>query len=162
MLGAAARATAVMSLLVVHIACSATRVLTADDPYANCVDLGDLSVLSYSQAGAEQRMRSRVLELGGDTLLFGVRGRVGRLSDSPDEIIERRSRLLTSAAVADAAQPPIVMTAEDAEDPDALATAETNAARRQTAAVIAASLKDAPGELWFYGAALRCSSNHSQ
>jgi hypothetical protein len=35
---------------------------------------------------------ARVLELGGDTLLFGVRGRAGRLSDSPDEITERRSR----------------------------------------------------------------------
>jgi hypothetical protein len=54
------------------------------------------------------------------------------------------------------------MTAEEAEDPNALATAETNAARRQTAAVIAASMKDAPGELWFYGAALRCSSEHAQ
>ena len=161
MLGAAARATAVIPLLVMHIACSVIRVSTADDPYANCADLGDLSVRSYSQAGAEQQMRSRVLELSGDTLLFGVRGRAGRLSDSPDEIVERRSRLLTSAAVADAAQPPIVMTAEEA-DADALATAETNAARRQTAAVIAASMKDAPGELWFYGAALRCSSNHAQ
>jgi hypothetical protein len=161
MLGHIARTTAVIPLAVIHIACSATREPSAHDPYANCADLGDLSVLSYNQAGAEQQMRSRVLELGGDTLLFGVRGRTGRLSDSPDEIVERRSRLLTTAAVADAPSP-IVMTAEDAEDPDAFATAETNAARRQTAAVIAASMKDAPGELWFYGAALRCSSEHAQ
>jgi hypothetical protein len=150
----------VIPLALMHIACSATRELGADDPYANCADLGDLSLLSYSQADAERRMRARVLELGGDTLLFGVRGRAGRLSDSPDEIVERRSRLL--AAVDDAGEPPLVMTAEEAQEPDALETAEANAARRRTAAIAAENMKDTPGELWFYGAALRCSSTHPQ
>ena len=158
MLGPIARTMVIMPLAVLHIACSATRELAAADPYANCTDLGDLSLLSYNQADAEQRMRARVLELGGDTLLFGVRGRAGRLNDSPDEIVERRSRLLSATAVIDGWQSPIVMTAEEAEKPDALETAEANEARRRTAAIAAANLKDAPGQLWFYGAALRCNS----
>jgi hypothetical protein len=139
-----------------HIACSATRQVAASDPYANCADLGELSLLSSSQADAEQRMRARVLELGGDTLLIGVRGRAGRLSDSPLEIVERRGRLLTPTPVIDAGQAPVVLTAREAEEPDALETAEANAARRRSAAMAAANMKDAPGELWFYGAALRC------
>ena len=158
MLGRSARTTAVTSLAVIHFACSATREFAAGDPYANCEDLGDLSLLSYTQADAEQRMRARVLELGGDTLLFGVRGRAGQLRNSPAEISERRSRLLTAAAVTDAGQPAIVMTAEEAEQPDALEIAEANAARRRSAAITAETIKPPTGELWFYGAALRCST----
>jgi hypothetical protein len=153
-----ARTTALLSLAVIQIACSATREIGADDPYANCADLGDLSLLSYSQADAERRMRARVLELGGDTLLFGVRGRTGRLGGSPEEIVERRSRLMTAGAATAAEQPVIVITAEEAEEPDALETAEANAARRRSAAITAESIRDPGGELWFYGSALRCSS----
>ena len=99
------RTTAVMSLAVIHIACSATSAVTAGDRYANCTDLGDLSLLSTSRDDAERQMRVRVLELGGDTLLFGVRGRTGRLIDSPEEIVERRSRLMAPAANSAAEQP---------------------------------------------------------
>ena len=157
MLGSIARTTALLPLAALHVACSATPQVAAVDPYANCADLGDLSFLSLSQAEAEQRMRARVLELGGDTLLFGVRGRAGRLGDSPDEIVERRSRLMTPTPAIDSGPPPVVMTAAEAEQPDALETAESNAARRRTAAAAAANMKDAPGQLWFYGAALRCN-----
>jgi hypothetical protein len=153
-----ARITAILPLAVIHCACSATREVAAGDPYANCADLGDLSLLSQTQADAEQRMRTRVLELGGDTLLFGVRGRTGRLANSPAEISERRSRLLTAATVTDAGQPAIVMTAEQAEEPDALEIAEANAARRRSAAITAETIKPPSGELWFYGAALRCGT----
>ena len=155
MLGSIARTTAVILLAVIHTACSVTREFGAADPYANCVDLGDLSLMSYSQTDAEQRMRARVLELGGDTLLFGVRGRAGRLSDSPEEITERRSRLLTADADTDIALPAVVLTTDEA---DAFETAEANGARRRTAQIAAQRLGNAPGELWFYGAALRCSS----
>lgn len=161
MLGAIVRTTALIPLAVIHIACSATRELGANDPYANCADLGDLSLLSYSQADAERQMRARVLALGGDTLLFGVRGRAGQLSDSPEEIVERRSRLMT-AATTDVEQPVIVITAEEAEDPDALEIAEANAARRRSASITADSIREPAGELWFYGSALRCSSTDRQ
>jgi hypothetical protein len=158
MLGPIARTTAIIPLAVIHFACSATREFAAGDAYAHCEDLGDLSLLSYTQADAEQRMRARVLELGGDTLLFGVRGRAGQLSNSPAEISERRSRLVTAAVVTDAGQPPIVMSAEEAKEADALETAEANAARRRSASIISESIKPPSGELWFYGAALRCST----
>ena len=152
-----ARTMALIPLAVIHIACSATRVFNAHDPYASCADLGDLALTSYSPTDAEQRMRARVRELGGDTLLFGVRGRTGRLSDSPEEITERRSRLLTADAAADIALPAVVITADEAEQPDAFETAEANAAGRRTAQIAAQRLGNAAGELWFYGAALRCN-----
>jgi hypothetical protein len=151
--------TALVPLAVMHVACTATREFAADDPYASCVDLGDLSLQSFNREDAERSMRERVREMGGDTLLFGVRGRAERLSDSPDEIVERRSRLLTTDAATDAARPAIVPTAQPAEEEDA--TADGNAARRQSAALTAATLQDSPRELWFYGAALRCSPQPS-
>src|SRR5688500_440583 len=98
MLRAIARTTTLVPLAVIHIACSATREFAADDPYANCVDLGSLSVQSFSRADAERAMLARVLELGGDTLLFGERGRSQRLSDAPDEIVARRNQRLATDA----------------------------------------------------------------
>jgi hypothetical protein len=49
------------------------------------------------------------------------------------------------------------MTAAEAQEPDALETAEANAARRRSAAITSESIKPPAGELWFYGAALRCN-----
>jgi hypothetical protein len=131
MLRRIARAAAVGPLAVLHIACSATLNLT-EDPYANCTDLGDLSLLSRGRLDAETRMMERVRELGGDTLLFGERGRSGRLSDVPREIVERRNELLAVAEV-DAGQQP---TLEELVDP---------------------SQASSGAELWYYGAALRCN-----
>jgi hypothetical protein len=112
MLGPIARTATILPLAVLHFACSATREFAAGDPYANCEDLGDLSLLSYTQA---------------------------------------------AAAVTDTGQPAIVMTAAEAQEPDALETAEANAARRRSAAITSESIKPPAGELWFYGAALRCN-----
>jgi hypothetical protein len=153
---AAVRTTALVLPALLLAACSAAPELAAGDRYANCADLGELSVLSLNRTDAERRMRARVLELGGDRLLFGERGRSRQLDRAPDEVVERRNHLLTAGA-ADTEQP-LVLTIEQAEAPDALETAETNAARRRSAATAAERLADAPGELWFYGAALRCNS----
>jgi hypothetical protein len=95
------------------------------------VDLGDLSLSAYSRSDAEVRMKTRVLELGGDTLLFGERGRSGRLNNVPEEIVERRNELLAIAATA--------------------------APRRPVAASGTDPSVGGPGELWYYGAALRCN-----
>jgi hypothetical protein len=155
MLWTIARTTTLVPLAVLHVACSATRELAADDPYASCVDLGDLSVQSFNRTDAERAMRERVLELKGDTLLFGERGRSERLRDAPDEIVARRNQRLATDAAADAARPAIVPTEEQLQDESA--TAEGNAARRQSAPILAAANQGAPRELWFYGAALRCN-----
>ena len=157
MLRTIARTTTLVPLAVIHLACSATRELAADDPYANCVDLGDLSVQSFNRADAERAMLERVRELGGDTLLFGERGRSQRLSDAPDEIVARRNQRLATDAATDAQRPAIVRTEGQPEDADA--TAEGNAARRLSAPILAATSQGSPQELWFYGAALRCNSS---
>jgi hypothetical protein len=120
-----------MALAAIPIACTRTLELAAADPYAHCADLGDLSLSSRSRSDAELWMRARVLELGGDTLLFGERGRSGRLRDVPEEIVKRRSELI--------------------------AVASANAVRRSDAETPTASTQAAPGELWYYGAALRCN-----
>ena len=79
-------------------------------------------------------MRLHVLELGGDTLLFGERGRSGRVRYVPEEIVERRNQLLAPAEAADGQQP-IAETSTDA-------------------------IQASPGDLWYYGAALRCNPDH--
>jgi hypothetical protein len=159
MLRTIARTIQLVPLAVLHIACSAPRELAAEDPYASCVDLGDLSVQSFNRADAERAMRDRVRELGGDTLLFGERGRSERLSDAPAEIVARRDQRLAADAAADAARPAIVATEEQPEDESA--TAEGNAARRQSAPILAAANQGPLRELWFYGAALRCNSSRT-
>jgi hypothetical protein len=111
-----------------HLACSASRTIT-EGPYAGCEDLGDLALSSSSRDAAEQRMKAQVLDLGGDTLLFGERGRDFRI-DVPEEITERRNELVRSVE------------------------SERGAAGDQSGA------DQAPppaGELWYYGAALRCN-----
>ncbi len=67
-----ARTTAILTFALLHVACSHAVNIGADDRYANCADLGELALQSHSRADAEQRMRLRVLELGGDTLLIGA------------------------------------------------------------------------------------------
>jgi hypothetical protein len=76
-------------------------------------------------------MRARVLQLGGDTLLFGERGRSGRLRDVPPEIVQRRNEILEAA--------------------------EPNGGRRRAAEMPTEQIPASPGELWYYGAALRCN-----
>jgi hypothetical protein len=115
---------------VLHVACSQTLELSAD-PYAHCKDLGDLALLSDNRTDAETRMKAQVLELGGDLLLFGERGRSGRTIVVPPEIDERRTELVTGIESA-RSQP-----SSDGVTPDQIATP--------------------PGELWYYGAALRCN-----
>jgi hypothetical protein len=148
-----ARTTAILTFALLHVACSHAVNIGADDRYANCADLGELALQSHSRADAEQRMRLRVLELGGDTLLIGERGRAGRLSASPAEIVERRNELLTGL---DEDQPIVVLTAEQQEA--ALDAAVANAAQLRAAPMTSTST-DSSAELWFYGAALRCNSH---
>jgi hypothetical protein len=124
------RAAACVLLAVLHIACSPTPELAAD-PYAHCEDLGDLALQSYSRADAELRMKAQVLELGGDLLLFGERGRSGRTIVVPAEIVERRTELVTGVESTGGPPP------SDGVTPDQITTP--------------------PGELWYYGAALRCN-----
>lgn len=101
-------------------------------------------------------MRARVLELGGDTLLFGMRGRSGRLSASPEEIVERRNELLATAA-ANGSEPAVAITVGPTEEAEPPETAQTNAERRRNAVITGERIADQPGQLWFYGAALRCN-----
>ena len=157
MLGPLARTTAVMPLAVIQIACSVSHELAGDDRYAHCTDLGELALQSYSRADAERRMRVRVLELGGDLLLFGERGRSGRLSDSPEEIVERRNVLLATAAADGGERPAVAITAEHTDDPDAPAADQASAEQKRTGVITAEKIEDPQGELWFYGAALRCT-----
>lgn len=81
-------------------------------------------------------MKAQVLELGGDTLLFGERGRAQRVRSVPSEIVERRNELLTVDQRDGAAQP----AAEVPSDPPSAV---------------------ASGALWYYGAALRCNDRPS-
>jgi hypothetical protein len=125
------RFAAVVLLAVLHIACSQALEFAAEDPYTHCVDLGDLALLSYNRADAETRMKAQVLELGGDTLLFGERGRSGRTTVVPSEIVERRTELVTGVESIPSRPP------SDGVTPD--------------------QVKTPAGELRYYGAALRCN-----
>jgi TonB family protein len=140
-------ATAVAVLLA---ACSATP-KAPPDPYANCLDLGDLSLTSSSRADAELRMRARVRELGGDTLIFGERGRSGGDGRMPEEVAGRRNVLLGTQAGGDA-EPPIAR----APEPDAAAAGEATGSQRR-GRVTAQPVEPLAGELRYYGAALRCN-----
>jgi hypothetical protein len=113
-----------------HVACTRTLVFGAD-PYADCTDLGDLVLSASSRGDAEGRMKAQVLELGGDLLLFGERGRSGRTIVVPAEIVERRTELVTGVESTGGPPP------SDGVTPDQITTP--------------------PGELWYYGAALRCN-----
>lgn len=123
------RAAPVIVLALLGAACSRTS-LIAEGPYAGCRNLGDLTVVSASRAEAEQRMRTRVRELGGDTLLFGERGRAARMNAVPEEILARRRELVTAP--------------------------RRNHDRPAVADAGGTSDAAAPGELWYYGAALQC------
>jgi hypothetical protein len=76
-------------------------------------------------------MKAQVVELGGDLLLFGERGRSGRTVVVPPEIEERRTELVTG-----------VDSTPSQPSSDGLTTNDASAS-----AV----------ELWYYGAALRCN-----
>lgn len=130
---------ALLALAALQAACSTPAPL---DRYANCTDLGTLALPAFSRLDAEQRMRVRVEELGGDILLFGERGRSALIDEVPAEIAQRRDELGVAATNAEISAPaprpvesiggaqPVVD--EPTEDP-------------HTAT-----------ELWYYGAALRC------
>jgi hypothetical protein len=126
------RFASVVLVAILQIACSRTQLIGAD-PYADCTDLGDLVLSAHSRADAEARMKAQVLELGGDTLLFGERGRSGRTAIVPVEIVERRNELVTLVE-SGTSQPP-----SDESSPDQVSAP--------------------PGELWYYGAALRCGTS---
>lgn len=124
------RSASVAVLAVFHSACSQTLEY-AEGPYSHCVDLGDLALLSYDRADAETRMKVQVLELGGDTLLFGERGRTGSTTVVPPEIVERRTELVTGV--------------------DSLPS------QPQSDGLTPDQVQTPTGELWYYGAALRCN-----
>jgi TonB family protein len=133
-------------------ACSTTRHLPPN-PYANCVDLGTLSEPSASKADAEARMRTRVRELGGDTLIFGERGRVGR--DATPEEVSRGRDARVGADTASHSEPP---TAATEQTDDAIApTAPEGSGLRRRGKITSQSVEPLVGELWYYGAALRCN-----
>jgi hypothetical protein len=69
--------------------------------------------------------------MGGDTLLFGERGRSARVSEVPREIVECRDALLERDP-ATGGQSPVAAPSTDQIQPRS-------------------------GELWYYGAALRCN-----
>jgi hypothetical protein len=101
-------------------------------------------------------MTARVLELGGDTLLFGERGRPGRVN-VPPEIVKRRNELL-AVAQANRAQQPAAQTATDHASASLEEPLDLGAGGGQTGTP-KISVDQAPvaqGELWYYGAALRC------
>jgi hypothetical protein len=124
------RSAMIAMLAFLHIACSQTLEF-AEGPYAHCVDLGDLALLSYDRVDAETRMKAQVLELGGDTLLFGERGHSGRTTVAPQEIVERRTELVTGVESIPSQPPSEGVTPDHVQTP--------------------------AGELWYYGAALRCN-----
>jgi hypothetical protein len=76
-------------------------------------------------------MKAQVFDLGGDTLLFGERGRSGRTTVVPPEIVERRTELITGV--------------------------ESPPGRPSNDELTQDQVSRPPGELWYYGAALRCS-----
>jgi hypothetical protein len=138
------------------MACSATQVVYGDDPYARCIDLGDLALSSSSREDAQRRMVARVVELGGDTLLFGERGRTGRLAAVPEEIVERRSGLLAEDELEP--QPAVAITTVAAPEPEAEAVAAREAAGdpQRAGRAVVEEIEESSGDLWYYGAALRC------
>jgi hypothetical protein len=149
------RAAAVIALSMLLIACSATQVVYGDDPYARCIDLGDLALSSNSRADAQRRMVARVVELGGDTLLFGERGRTGRLAEVPEEIVERRSGLLAEDEVLDP-QPAVAITTVAAPEAEAVAAQEAAGDPQRAGRAVVEEIEESSGDLWYYGAALRC------
>lgn len=125
----------VVILAVLESGCVAP-VQNGDGRYANCEDLGNLEQLSTNAADAEAQMRVRVTELGGDTLLFGVRGRQEQEEATPREIVERRDIVLERAPT---------VTYEQAASPDS-----------ERPPPILPTASNTSVELWYYGAALRC------
>jgi hypothetical protein len=128
-------------LAALQAACSTSA---PPDRYANCTDLGTLALPAFSRLDAEQRMRARVEELGGDTLLFGERGRSALIDEVPAEIAQRRDELgvaTTNAEISAPAQRPV----ESIGGAQPLLDQPTEDTRTAT-------------ELWYHGAALRCKA----
>ena len=151
-MGLVVRAAAVGPLAALHVACSSAVAIDSADPYARCADLGEISLTATSRSDAELRMRARVRELGGDTLLFGMRGRSGPLADVPEEIAARRRELM--APPEPAVEPAPRPDATEIATPDDAAATDGPQRTPKTSVVEVQSL---PGELWYYGAALRCN-----
>ena len=157
-----ARSVGALLPVVLIAACSRTLVFGGGDSYANCADLGDLALASDNRADAEQRMRAQVLELGGDTLLFGERGRSVSVGDVPEEIVERRNQLVSpvsdegTVSPEGAAESPAGPSAESAERHEALSQ-PVDRGRGRRGRISMEAMAVAPGQLWYYGAALRCN-----
>jgi hypothetical protein len=130
------------------------------DPYAHCVYLGELSVLSSNRLDAEQRLAARVPALGGDTLLFGYRGRSEQLSELPDELVERRDDLVTFAEPnADQVRVEAISSdgyQDSVEHANELRSSGRNGDQPHNPRISSEEVPPAQGELWYYGAALRC------
>lgn len=154
----AAVATPVAGLLV---ACSAAVKYGSDDPYANCRDLGEIALTSSSREDAESRMRARVRELGGDTLLFGMRGRSARLSATPEEIAQRRTELVAVVEPSSEQAPTAGTTIDALEDSDEPEAADAADGSQRVGRTTVQEVLPPPGELWYYGAALRCNLTES-
>jgi hypothetical protein len=126
----------VLLLALLQGACR-SQVQYAAGRYANCVDLGELSLQARSRTDAEERMRAQVAEMGGDTLLMSESGRTDQLTETPQEIVERRDVVMGTPTVS----------FEQASSPDG----------DRPLPVLPAAPTDT--ELWYYGAALRCNAS---
>jgi hypothetical protein len=102
---------AVVTLAVLQGGCKSQVVEYGEGRYADCVDLGELSLRSRSREDAEDRMRAQVAVLGGDTLLLSERGRTEQLTETPKEIVARRDVVMGTSEV----------TFEQASSPDTAA-----------------------------------------
>ena len=139
------------------VACSAAVKYGADDPYANCRDLCESALTSGSRADAESRMRVRVREHGGDTLLFAMRGRSARLNATPEEIVQRRTELVTVVEPVGERPPAAAGTVDVLEDSAEPEAAEAADGAQRAGRTTVQEIPSPPGELWYYGAALRCN-----
>jgi TonB family protein len=97
-------------------------------------------------------MRARVRELGGDTLIFGERGRLGNVGGTPEEVARGRDARLSAARGV-----PKSPTAGAPERRDESEVPADAAGGQRRGKVTVQPIEPPVGELWYYGAALRCN-----
>jgi hypothetical protein len=128
------RATIVVALSLLHVACSTAPMLP--NRYAQCMDLGTLRLAATNSNDAERRMRAQVEILGGDLLLFNARGHAESSRGVPSALTQRRNVLAA-----------VPVESINGRQPELEALTASVAAAQETQV-----------ELWYYGAALRCKA----